>query len=98
MKSRRVASVQAVTVCSIYCLAQEDFQLVLEEYPRMKSMMERVARERLAMIQRGDPPPTAPHSDPEAGPSSGVHDLSLLDPRLRTATEERDYNHPGAVV
>lgn len=98
MKSRRVASVQAVTVCNIYCLAKEDFQLVLEEYPRMKSMMERVARERLTMIQSGAPPSTAPRGDPEAGPSSGTHELSLLDPHLGSATEERDYSHPEAVV
>ena len=49
--SRRVATVKAVTVCDVYSLAREDFNIVLEEFPEMRIIMEAVAKERLAMIQ-----------------------------------------------
>lgn len=52
MKCRRIASVKAVTACDLYCLSREDFELVLDEFPHMRRIMETVARERLAMIQR----------------------------------------------
>jgi len=44
--------VKAVTACDLYCLSREDFELVLDEFPHMRRIMETVARERLAMIQR----------------------------------------------
>ena len=52
MKCRRIASVRAVTVCDLYSLARENFELVLDEFPHMKRIMETVAQERLTMLQR----------------------------------------------
>lgn len=52
MNCRRVASVRAVTVCDLYCLSREDFEVVLDEFPLMKKMMETVATERLEMIKK----------------------------------------------
>lgn len=51
MKCKRVASVKAVTVCDLYSLSRDDFELVLEEFPHMRSFMETVAKQRLAMIK-----------------------------------------------
>ena len=51
-KCRRVASVRAVTACDLYCLSREDFELVLDEFPHMRRIMETVAEERLAMIKK----------------------------------------------
>lgn len=53
--SRRVATVKAVAVCDVYSLAREDFDLVLDEFPEMRILMEAVAKERLAMIQETIP-------------------------------------------
>lgn len=49
MKCRRVASVRAVTVCDLYSLSREDLELVLDEFPHMRRIMETIARERLSM-------------------------------------------------
>lgn len=51
MKCKRVASVKAVTVCDLYSLSRDDFELVLEEFPHMRTFMETVAKQRLAMIK-----------------------------------------------
>ena len=51
MKCKRVASVKAVTVCDLYSLSRYDFELVLEEFPHMRTFMETVAKQRLAMIK-----------------------------------------------
>jgi CRP-like cAMP-binding protein len=51
MKCKRVASVKAVTVCDLYSLSRSDFELVLEEFPHMRTFMETVAKQRLAMIK-----------------------------------------------
>ena len=51
MKCKRVASVKAVTVCDLYSLSRDDFELVLNEFPHMRTFMETVAKQRLAMIQ-----------------------------------------------
>ena len=51
MKCKRVASVKAVTVCDLYSLSRDDFELVLEEFPHMRTFMETVAEQRLSMIQ-----------------------------------------------
>ncbi len=51
MKCRRVASVRAVTVCDLYSLSRENFEIVLEEFPYMRRIMETVARERLSFIK-----------------------------------------------
>lgn len=51
MKCKRVASVKAVTVCDLYSLSRDDFELVLEEFPHMRAFMETVAKQRLAMIK-----------------------------------------------
>ncbi len=51
MKCKRVASVKAVTVCDLYSLSRSDFELVLEEFPHMRTFMEAVAKQRLAMIK-----------------------------------------------
>lgn len=51
MKCKRVASVKAVTVCDLYSLSRDDFELVLEEFPHMRTFMETVAKQRLTMIK-----------------------------------------------
>lgn len=51
MKCKRVATVKAVTVCDLYSLSRDDFELVLEEFPHMRTFMETVAKQRLAMIK-----------------------------------------------
>ena len=51
MKCKRVASVKAVTVCDLYSLSRDDFELVLEEFPHMRTFMETVAKQRLVMIK-----------------------------------------------
>lgn len=51
MKCKRVASVKAVTVCDLYSLSRDNFELVLEEFPHMRTFMEMVAKQRLAMIK-----------------------------------------------
>ena len=51
MKCRRVAGVQSTSVCDLYSLSKEDFDLVLDEFPDMRTIMESVARERLQLIQ-----------------------------------------------
>ena len=100
MKCQRTASVRAVTVCSIYCLAKDDFQLVLNEYPHMKDIMEKEARERLAMIQENFPSSAQHHSDSEPGPSGNTGYTHLMHPRPSTLTvkEEENCSDPGAIV
>ena len=39
-------------MCDLYSLAREDFELVLDQFPHMKRIMETVAQERLTMLQR----------------------------------------------
>lgn len=51
MKCKRVASVRAMTVCDLYSLSRDDFELVLEEFPHMRTFMEMVAKQRLSMIK-----------------------------------------------
>ena len=51
LKSRRVASVRAVTVCDLYSLHVDDFHAVLRDFPYIRKIMEAVAQERLTMIQ-----------------------------------------------
>ena len=51
MKCKRVASVKAVTVCELYSLSRDDFNSVLEEFPHMRTFLETVAKQRLAMIK-----------------------------------------------
>ena len=51
LKSRRVASVRAVTVCDLYSLRVDDFHAVLRDFPDIRKIMEAVAQERLSMIQ-----------------------------------------------
>ena len=51
MKCKRVATVKAVTVCDLYSLSRDDFELVLEEFPHMRTVMETVAKQRLSMIK-----------------------------------------------
>ena len=38
-------------MCDLYSLSKEDFDLVLNEFPDMRTIMESVARERLQLIQ-----------------------------------------------
>lgn len=51
LRCRRVASVQAVSVCVVYSLSVDDFHTVLKEFPDVRNLMETVANERLAMIR-----------------------------------------------
>ena len=45
-----MSSAQAVTLCDLYALSNEDYQHVLDMFPHMRGKMEDVARERLAVI------------------------------------------------
>ncbi|CAG5099682.1 Oidioi.mRNA.OKI2018_I69.XSR.g16633.t1.cds [Oikopleura dioica] len=49
-KSRRTATITAVTCCSLYSLNVDDFNELLEEYPIMRRAMEKVAASRLANL------------------------------------------------
>lgn len=50
MKSRRIGSVKAASMCDLYALSKDDFQHVLDEFPNMRIKLEDVACERLAAI------------------------------------------------
>ena len=47
---RRVASILAVTICSLYSLDVDDFKEILNEYPVMRRAMEKVAAARLSSL------------------------------------------------
>ena len=49
---RRMASVRAVTVCDLYWLSKEDFDVVLEEFPHIRVILERIADERISVISK----------------------------------------------
>ena len=55
-KCRQIATYRAVTVCSLYSLLRDDFDLVLQEFPKMRTMMKRAAEERLEMLKDTYPP------------------------------------------
>ena len=38
-------------MCDLYSLSRDDFELVLEEFPHMRTFMETVAKQRLTMIR-----------------------------------------------
>lgn len=48
--ARRTASVAAKTVCDIFILNAEDFREVVDEYPSMRLVMEKVAQRRLSRV------------------------------------------------
>ena len=50
-KCRRVASVKAVTVCDLYSLDRDDFDIILKKFPKMKRTMHKLAEERLAQLR-----------------------------------------------
>lgn len=45
-KAKRVASVRAETYCNLFSLSVDHFNVVLDQYPRMRRTMESVAAER----------------------------------------------------
>lgn len=47
---RRVATIMAVTICSLYSLDVDDFKEILNEYPIMRRAMEKVAAARLSSL------------------------------------------------
>eukprot|EP00118_Oscarella_pearsei_P005056 m.22589 g.22589 ORF g.22589 m.22589 type:complete len:596 (+) comp28364_c0_seq2:538-2325(+) len=51
-RTRRVATVKAVTICDLYSLSLEHFNAAVEEFPDMRITLERVAVERLAKLDK----------------------------------------------
>ena len=47
MNERRQGSVKATTVCFVFCLARDDLNVVLNQFPQLRAMLEAKARERL---------------------------------------------------
>ena len=45
-----MASILAVTICSLYSLDVDDFKEILNEYPVMRRAMEKVAAARLSSL------------------------------------------------
>lgn len=50
-KCRRVASVRADSVCDLYSLDRDDFDMILKKFPKMKQTMRNAAEERLAQLR-----------------------------------------------
>ena len=49
---KRIADVLAIEMCYIYRLSKADFEEVLCEYPKMRTVMMNVARERMRETQK----------------------------------------------
>ena len=98
LKSRRVASVRAVTVCDLYSLSVDDFHAVLKEFPDVRSLMENVANERLAMIRTVLGEDTAEGSaDEPVDDGRGQQDFTAhhLTP---ISEQDSDYTNPEDIV
>lgn len=97
MKCHRVASVKAVTVCDLYSLSRENFDVVLEQYPHMRRIMETVAKERLSQIKEsiGMERYTSEHGHGNQ-PMSDSHIPSL--DTITDADECEEYAETGDVV
>ncbi|XP_065836457.1 potassium/sodium hyperpolarization-activated cyclic nucleotide-gated channel 3-like isoform X2 [Oscarella lobularis] len=51
-RSRRSATIKAITVCDLYSLSMEHFNDVLDEFPDIRLAMEKVAAERLVKLTK----------------------------------------------
>lgn len=54
-EDRRVASVVSATIVDLFSLSKTNFQLLLDEYPEMRSVMERIALRRLNKLGKNIP-------------------------------------------
>lgn len=53
LDERRVADIVVVEVCDVYKLTKASFEEVLQEHPRMKAVLERIAKQRLEETTQG---------------------------------------------
>ena len=86
MNEPRQGSVKATTVCFVFCLAREDLNTVLNQFPTLRASLEARARERLQELYLSEKRPlesiVALFSDPSletqytaSGISSGISEL-----------------------
>ena len=52
---RRVATIRAATICDLFSLSKQHFQILLDEYPEMRCALETVALSRLNKIGKNCP-------------------------------------------
>ena len=99
LRSRRVASVRAASVCDVYSLSVDDFHAVLKEFPDVRRVMENVANERLVMIRNILDESTLEGSADEAvDGDGGQQDVTHANHLTPISEQESDYTNAEDIV
>ena len=84
-------------MCDVYSLSVDDFHAVLREFPDVRSLMENVANERLAMIRNIMDENTLEGSADDAVDSKGGHVQQEVTTTNRlTPISEQDSDYANA--
>lgn len=93
MNEPRQGSVKASTVCFVFCLAREDLNTVLNQFPTLRASLEARARERLQELYLSEKRPLesilALFSDPSLGTQSTASETSGITEILKKGNRRR---------
>lgn len=102
MNERRQGSVKATTVCFVFCLARDDLNTVLNQFPTLRASLEARARERLQELYLSERRPLetilALFSDPELDTQSAASDSteSEISDILKAGENMNDLYYPDS--